>query len=178
MAVSQAISQLNGVDRRLLALFWHLAERWGRITANGVAVPMTLSHRVLAQLVGARRPTVSSALTELGERGELVRRDDGTWLLTGAPIGVPTPQVERVIQHRRRFLPSEPEPPPATPAGSAVLHRGAELRQTVERLRVASERSRRQFAESRDLARELCWKSMEIRQRRARLERAANDEAA
>src|SRR5262249_41075196 len=62
IAVSQAISQLNGVDRRLLALFWHLAERWGRMTGQGVAIPMTLSHRVLAQLVGARRPTVSTAL--------------------------------------------------------------------------------------------------------------------
>ena len=32
LAVTQAISQLNRVDRRLLALFWHLAERWGRMT--------------------------------------------------------------------------------------------------------------------------------------------------
>ena len=31
LAVTQAISQLNRVDRRLLALFWHLAERWGRV---------------------------------------------------------------------------------------------------------------------------------------------------
>jgi CRP-like cAMP-binding protein len=83
LAVTQAISQLNRVDRRLLALFWHLAERWGRMTADGVAVPMTLSHRMLGQLVGARRPTVSTALGELARDGELVRRADGTWLLTG-----------------------------------------------------------------------------------------------
>jgi hypothetical protein len=105
VAVSQAISQLNGVDRRLLALFWHLAERWGRMTSSGVAIPMTLSHRVLAQLVGARRPTVSSALAALAEREQLVRRDDGTWLLSGEPIGVPDPDVARIIEHRRRLLP-------------------------------------------------------------------------
>src|SRR5918997_1898658 len=78
LAVTQAISQLNRVDRRLLALFWHLAERWGRMTADGVAVPMTLSHRMLGQLVGARRPTVSTALTELTRHGEIARREDGT----------------------------------------------------------------------------------------------------
>ena len=37
-------------------------------------VPLALTHRLLGQLVGARRPTVSTALGELAERGELVRR--------------------------------------------------------------------------------------------------------
>ena len=68
LAVTQAISQLNRVDRRLLTLFWHLAERWGRMTPDGVLIPLTLSHRMLSQLVGARRPTVSTALAELAER--------------------------------------------------------------------------------------------------------------
>ena len=36
LATTQAISQLNGVDRRLHALLWHLAERWGRMTKDGV----------------------------------------------------------------------------------------------------------------------------------------------
>ena len=85
LATTQAISQLNRVDRRILALFWHLAERWGRVTGEGLAVPLTLSHRMLGQLVGARRPTVSTALGELAERGELVRRPDGSWLLGGDP---------------------------------------------------------------------------------------------
>src|SRR4051794_23546541 len=49
LTVTQAISQLNRVDRRLLALFWHMAERWGRMTPDGVALPMTLSHRMLGQ---------------------------------------------------------------------------------------------------------------------------------
>jgi hypothetical protein len=112
LAVTQAISQLNRVDRRLLALFWHLAERWGRMTTDGVALPMTLSHRMLGQLIGARRPTVSTALSELAQEQEIVRRDDGTWLLTGAPVGVPEPEIERVIPMRRRLL------PPARPSGS------------------------------------------------------------
>jgi CRP/FNR family cyclic AMP-dependent transcriptional regulator len=121
LAVTQAISQLNRVDRRLLALFWHLAERWGRMTSDGVALPMTLSHRMLGQLVGARRPTVSTALGELAKQGELARRDDGTWLLTGAPVGVPEPEIERVIPMRRRLLPPDP------PARAAVARAEAEI---------------------------------------------------
>jgi CRP/FNR family cyclic AMP-dependent transcriptional regulator len=86
LATTQAISQTTRVDRRLVALFRHLAERWGRMTPNGVQVPLRLSHRLLGQLVGARRPTVSGALTELAARGELVRRPDGTWLLPSPPV--------------------------------------------------------------------------------------------
>ena len=41
MAIAQAIGRLTGVDRRLLALFWHLAERWGRVAPQGVQVPLT-----------------------------------------------------------------------------------------------------------------------------------------
>jgi CRP/FNR family transcriptional regulator, cyclic AMP receptor protein len=85
LATTQAISQLTRVDRRLKALFWHLAERWGRVSGNGVVVPLALTHRILGQLVGARRPTVSTALSELAEREELVRRADGSWLLRGDP---------------------------------------------------------------------------------------------
>jgi len=85
LATTQAISQLTRVDRRLKALFWHLAERWGRVGGEGVVIPLALTHRILGQLVGARRPTVSTALSELAERGELVRRADGSWLLRGDP---------------------------------------------------------------------------------------------
>src|SRR4051812_44524318 len=85
LATTQAISQLTRVDRRLKALFWHLAERWGRVSGDGVIVPLALTHRILGQLVGARRPTVSTALSELAEREELIRRPDGSWLLRGDP---------------------------------------------------------------------------------------------
>jgi len=85
LATTQAISQLTRVDRRLKALFWHLAERWGRVCGDGVLVPLPLTHRILGRLVGARRPTVSTALSELTERGDLMRRQDGTWLLRGDP---------------------------------------------------------------------------------------------
>jgi CRP/FNR family cyclic AMP-dependent transcriptional regulator len=116
LAVGAAISQLNGVDRRVLALFWSLAERWGRVVPQGVSVSMPLPHRLIAELVGARRPTVSTALGQLAERGELMRIEDQSWLLTGEPVGVPVGEAARVIRgRRRRFVPSHELPVPAAP---------------------------------------------------------------
>jgi CRP/FNR family transcriptional regulator, cyclic AMP receptor protein len=100
LATTQAISQLTRVDRRLKALFWHLAERWGRVGGDGVVIPLALTHRILGQLVGARRPTVSTALSELAERDELVRRADGSWLLRGDPPDAST--LERSPGHHAR----------------------------------------------------------------------------
>jgi CRP/FNR family cyclic AMP-dependent transcriptional regulator len=106
IAVTQAISQLNRVDQRLLTLLWHLAERWGRITPAGVLIPLTLSHRMLSQLIGARRPTVSTALGELDRSGDVRRLENGTWLLTGDPVGEPAGGNVRLIAPRRRLMPS------------------------------------------------------------------------
>jgi CRP/FNR family transcriptional regulator, cyclic AMP receptor protein len=99
LAITQAISQLTRVDRRLPALFWHLAERWGRVGPSGVVIPLALTHRMLGQLVGARRPTISTALSELRERDELVRRPDGSWLLRGQ---TPTPTPARTPRFSSR----------------------------------------------------------------------------
>jgi CRP/FNR family transcriptional regulator, cyclic AMP receptor protein len=109
LATTKAIAQLNSVDRRLLALFWHLAEDWGRMTTDGIVVPLTLSHRLLAELVGARRPTVSTALTKLSRDAKLIRRSDDSWLLTDQPDETLAPVSARVILHRRRLVAEPPE---------------------------------------------------------------------
>jgi len=101
LATTQAISELTRVDRRLLGIFWPLAERGGRMTSEGVVIPLDLSHRLLGQLVGARRPTVSTALTELARDGQVQRRADGGWLLCGEPTGVPEPSAEALLSRRR-----------------------------------------------------------------------------
>jgi len=109
LATTQAISHLNSVERRVLALFWHLAERWGRMTTEGVVLPLKLSHRLLAEIVGARRPTVSTAIAGLEREGKLRRREDATWVLTGDPPGAPAAAALRVVSHRRRLLGAEPQ---------------------------------------------------------------------
>jgi CRP/FNR family transcriptional regulator, cyclic AMP receptor protein len=86
LAVNMAIVHQARVDVRLHMLLWHLAGRWGRVRADGVLVPLRLTHAILADLVAARRPTVTSALTELGREG-LVQSVQEGWLLSGDPPG-------------------------------------------------------------------------------------------
>jgi hypothetical protein len=85
LVLMQAIGHLTRVDDRLLAMLWCLAERWGRVVPGGVAVGLRLPHRTLAGMVGARRPSVTTALGQLIERGEVARRPDGGWILLGDP---------------------------------------------------------------------------------------------
>jgi CRP-like cAMP-binding protein len=78
--LQQAISQLPRVEDRLRALFWVIAERQGVVRSDGVFVPLEITHEVIAQMIGGRRPTVSLGLTRLAEQG-LMRATDGGWLL-------------------------------------------------------------------------------------------------
>jgi CRP-like cAMP-binding protein len=75
-----ALTQMHGVDRRLELLLWQLADRWGRVTLDGVVLPLDLTHEMLGKLIGARRPSVTTALGRLAERGTVLRYEDG-WLL-------------------------------------------------------------------------------------------------
>jgi CRP/FNR family transcriptional regulator, cyclic AMP receptor protein len=85
LAVALAITHHQRVDDRLLLTLWHLAERWGRVHSDGVVLPLPLGHERLADLVGAQRPTVTSALGELTRAGTISRRDGGEWVLHVAP---------------------------------------------------------------------------------------------
>jgi CRP/FNR family transcriptional regulator, cyclic AMP receptor protein len=85
LAVALAIAHHQRVDDRLLLTLWHLAERWGRVTVGGVVVPLPLSHQRLADLVGAQRQSVTTAMGGLTRAGAVSRRDDGDWVLHGEP---------------------------------------------------------------------------------------------
>jgi CRP/FNR family transcriptional regulator, cyclic AMP receptor protein len=87
LATLRAIGQLVGVEDRLLAVLWLMSERWGRVRPDGVALPLCLPHRTLGELIGARRPSVSTATAALMRAGRLSRRRDGSWLLHGEPPG-------------------------------------------------------------------------------------------
>lgn len=85
IAVSAAIANTVGVEDRLLLLLWQLTELWGRKAPGGAVLPFRLSHQTLADLVGARRPTVTLALRGLSDRGLLERGASGEWILVGDP---------------------------------------------------------------------------------------------
>lgn len=132
------ICQLPRVDDRLLAMMWLLAESWGQVTPSGTVVPIELTHSALGGLIGARRPTVTLALSELTERGAIIRQADG-WLLLAQPKA-PTAANGETIG----------EPRPLTPAPARWLEEPArwaerqlaedeqaraQLRETIARLR-------------------------------------------
>jgi CRP/FNR family cyclic AMP-dependent transcriptional regulator len=85
VAFHVSVCSLVRLELRLLVALWHFADRWGRVTHDGVHLPLRLNHELLAGVVGARRPSVTVALGRLREAGTVLRRRDDTWLLTGHP---------------------------------------------------------------------------------------------
>src|SRR4051794_8940047 len=94
LAILLTISSMPRVDARVQALFWHLADRWGRVTLDGVVVPVRLTHEMIGRLVGAHRPSVTTALSELSRTNRIRRLPHG-WLLLGDPPAAPVPDVSR-----------------------------------------------------------------------------------
>lgn len=101
-SIHLAITCLTGVDVRLHVLFWHLADRWGKVTPDGVVVDLPLTHQALGRIIGSRRPAVTTALGQLAERGVLLRTDGSRWLLRGEP---PTD-----LEHFAEPRPGDPRP--------------------------------------------------------------------
>lgn len=80
LSLQLAISHMVGLERRILALLWHLAYRWGNVTSDGIVVPLRLTNRQLGNIVGASDPSVSTAVANLARQGRLRRMAQGTWL--------------------------------------------------------------------------------------------------
>jgi len=85
LAFHLAVCHVVGIEKRLVILFWHLADRWGKVTSEGVRIALPLSHGMIAKLVGSRRPTVTTAMGKLRDEGVILRNGEGAWLLCGAP---------------------------------------------------------------------------------------------
>ena len=87
LAFQLAVCHVVRVDTRLLLMLWHFADRWGRMTREGARVRIPVTHSVLASVVGARRPSVTTSLGRLEDDGLIARLGDGEWLLHGSPPG-------------------------------------------------------------------------------------------
>src|SRR4051794_12138708 len=85
LSLHLSIAQLPRLREGLMALFWYLADRWGRMTADGVVVDVPLTHELLAGRGGARPRGVTPPRGELQGRGAPARREDGRWVVRGAP---------------------------------------------------------------------------------------------
>jgi CRP-like cAMP-binding protein len=114
LSFHMAVCNLTRIDTRLHVMFWHFADRWGRVTPQGVRVPIRVTHRLLAGVVCAQRPTVTTALGALRRAGTLERLPDGTWLLRGAP-----PSELGRVHHATAGQPLDDEIHPATDGSSS-----------------------------------------------------------
>jgi CRP/FNR family transcriptional regulator, cyclic AMP receptor protein len=85
LAYFMAAQHFVRVENRLLAALWHLASMWGRVTPQGIVVPFRLTHEMLADIVGAQRPTTTTALRSLMSHGRLTRNDARCYVLIGDP---------------------------------------------------------------------------------------------
>lgn len=80
-----AIALEPRVERRLLLKLRQLAERWGRVTPDGIRLDLRLTHQELANMVGAVRESVTLALGRLAEAGEIEVRNRTLVIKTPAP---------------------------------------------------------------------------------------------
>lgn len=99
MAMRRTIAQIRHLGARIRLMLWQRADRFGKVDREGVIVPLRLSHGVLAELVCAKRPSVSRSLKELSHQRLVVRVPEG-WRLCGAPPAalaavLPTPVASR-----------------------------------------------------------------------------------
>jgi len=85
LAARLAIGQVRCAEDRVLLVLQGIAERWGRVSPEGVHIPFALQHDMIGRLACMRRPTTSTALVALQRSGRLVRCVDRTWLVPEDP---------------------------------------------------------------------------------------------
>lgn len=85
LSMQSAINSLPRIEERLETTLWQLAYRFGHVTPEDILLELPITHSQLAEIVSARRPSVTIALTRLRERGNLSLLRRHQWLLRGEP---------------------------------------------------------------------------------------------
>ncbi len=136
------ICQMPRVDERVMAIMWLLADVWGQAMPVGTLLRLKLTHQLIGELVGARRPTVTLAVGELVDRGALLRQDGG-WLLLERPevrLRMDTPSREMLDEPRVLEAAASKWAPRSEPRAS-IDDQGTELRGRIAQLREQHERN-------------------------------------
>jgi CRP/FNR family transcriptional regulator, cyclic AMP receptor protein len=101
LLLQAALRQAVRVEDRLLLALWHFADRWGEETDEGWEIRLPkLTGEVLANIVGARRQSVSTALGQLADRRAISRGAYGHWTLLERPAQWGPVQVGRRASDR------------------------------------------------------------------------------
>lgn len=89
LALARTVGTYPRLDVRIVVLLWDLAQRWGRVIEDEtVVLPLPLTHRVLAHIVGCERQSVTSALSALRRDGLVERNEHGFVLRGTLPLQV------------------------------------------------------------------------------------------
>jgi CRP/FNR family transcriptional regulator, cyclic AMP receptor protein len=139
LVVQMGICQLPRVSDSILALLWMLAESWGRVGREGTILPMQLTHTTIGELVGAKRPTVTLALSELAREQAIVREPRG-WLLLSPPPQAVASLLSAPAPRLAGPAPAADAPlraPQATTPAADPYSAGPALQETVASLQLA-----------------------------------------
>jgi CRP/FNR family cyclic AMP-dependent transcriptional regulator len=85
LSLQAAINAVTRVEDRLELTLWHIAQRFGHVTPQGILLELPLSHAQLADVLAAQRPSVSTAVGRLQAQGRAIREDRHRWRLMGGP---------------------------------------------------------------------------------------------
>ena len=81
------VRQVSRLEGRILLTLWHLADRWGHVSSDGVVLELPkLTHEMIARMVAARRPSVTTGIRTLRELGLIEVQSRGRWILKGDPV--------------------------------------------------------------------------------------------
>jgi CRP/FNR family cyclic AMP-dependent transcriptional regulator len=108
MAANISILHQPRIDIRVHMLLWELAGRWGHVSRDGVRLPIRLTHATLAELVAARRPTVTKALGGLADQDMVIWKGDH-WLLKSKPPTELEALAELAISARSQLYDDPPQ---------------------------------------------------------------------
>ena len=96
MVLQACILSHSRVDERLELMLWRLAEQFGSMTREGMLVRLPFTHVQLAEMIAARRSTVTMAVSRLVAEKRLRRPGRNQWLL-------PHPELTRLAGLRAEF---------------------------------------------------------------------------
>lgn len=85
LSLQSAINALSRIEDRLEVTLWELALRFGRVTPDGIALDLPLTHSQVADMVAAQRPSVSTAFARLQDHGRIASVARHRWLMLGEP---------------------------------------------------------------------------------------------
>jgi CRP/FNR family transcriptional regulator, cyclic AMP receptor protein len=85
LSLQSAINSLPRIEERVELTLWQLGFRFGRMTREGIAVHLPVTHAQLAEIVSAQRPSVSLAISRLEARERVARTGRHDWVLHGEP---------------------------------------------------------------------------------------------